>query len=110
MGVYVDAADILVQAGVSAPSAAESAWADTVEDAIEGAIAHALDDGAFTPTSSQTAALTAAAMLDALALFEMRSAPHGVLSITPDGEVARLGADPLRASRTVLYPINPGIG
>jgi len=110
MGVYVDAADILVQAGVSAPSAAETAWSETVEDAIEGAIAHALDDGAFTPTSSQTAALTAAAMLDALALFEMRSAPHGVLSITVDGEVARLGAAQLRASWPILYPINPGIG
>lgn len=110
MGVYVDAADILVQAGVSTPSAAESAWSEVVEAAIEGSIAHALDDGAFTPSSSQTDALIAAAMLDALALFEMRSAPHGVLSITPDGEVARLGAAQLRASWPILYPINPGIG
>ena len=110
MGTYVNAADILAQAGVSSPSAEESAWADTVEAVIEGAIAHALGDGAFTPSASQTDALTGAAMLDALAYYAMRSAPHGVLSITPDGEVARLGADPLRASRVVLYPINPGIG
>jgi hypothetical protein len=38
-----------------------------------------------------------------------RKSPHGVLSVGPDGDVARLGSDILRACDPILYRINPGI-
>lgn len=110
---YVTGADILQHAaGSSAPSAiaADEAWADICADAVEGAIASRLGDGAYTPTAAQDAQLVAAALQDATALYVARKAPHGVLSITPDGDVARLGSDILRACERVLYPLDPGIG
>lgn len=110
---YVTGAQILQHvAGSGTPSADtdDVAWADVCADAIEGAIAHRLGDGAFTPSSSQADMLAAAARQDGAALYVSRKAPHGVLSISPDGEVARLGASLLRACEPVLFVINPGIG
>ena len=99
-------------AGSGAPSAvqADEDWADVCAAAVEGAIATRLGDGAFTPTASQEAQLVAAALQDGAALYVARKAPHGVLSITPDGDVARLGSSILRACEQVLFPIDPGIG
>ena len=110
---YVTGAQILQHvAGSGAPSADtdDVAWAATCAAAIEGAIAHRLGDGAFTPSSSQTAMLEAAALQDGAALYVARKAPHGVLSFTPDGDVARLGASLLRACEPIVFAINPGIG
>jgi hypothetical protein len=99
-------------AGSGAPStdADDVAWAGKCADAVEGAIAHRLGDGAFTPSASQSDMLEAAALQDGAALYVARKAPHGVLSVTPDGDVARLGSSILRACESILYPINPGIG
>lgn len=110
---YVTGAQILQHvAGSGTPSADtdDVAWADTCAAAIEGAIAHRLGDGAFTPSSSQTAMLEAAALQDGAALYVARKAPHGVLTFTPDGDVARLGASLLRACEPIVFAINPGIG
>jgi hypothetical protein len=109
---YVTGAQILQHAaGSGSPSAnaADVAWAAKCAAAVEGEIASRLDDGAFTPTASQVAALEAAALQDGTALYMARKSPHGVLSIDADGDVARLGAAILRASDVVLYRINPGI-
>ena len=109
---YVTGAEILqAVAGSGTPSvnAADVAWAATCAAAVEGAIAHRLEDGAFTPTASQEAQLQAAAVLDGAALYVARKAPHGVLSITNDGDIARLGAQILRACEPILFPISPGI-
>lgn len=109
---YVTGAAILQHvAGSGTPSAdtEDVAWAGKCADAVEGAIAHALEDGAFTPTASQEAQLIGTALQDGAALYVARKAPHGVLSVSPDGDVARLGAAILRASWPVLYPISPGI-
>lgn len=110
---YVTGAAILQHvAGSGTPSSdtEDVAWAGVCADAVEGAIAERLDDGAFTPSSSQVDQLTAAALQDGAALYVARKAPHGVLSIGPDGDVARLGSAILRASDAILYRINPGIG
>lgn len=109
---YVTGAAILQHvAGSGTPSAdtEDVAWAGLCADAVEGAIAHRLEDGAFTPSASQEDALIAAALQDASALYVARKSPHGVLSVGPDGEVARLGSDILRACNAILYPISPGI-
>ena len=110
---YVTGAAILQHvAGSGTPSADSDdvAWAGKCADAVEGAIAHRLEDGAFTPSASQEDMLIAAALQDGAALYVARKAPHGVLSISPDGDVARLGSSILRACEQVLYPISPGIG
>lgn len=110
---YVTGAQILQHvAGSGAPSADadDLTWAGKCADAIEGAIAHRLGDGAYTPTSSQDDRLTAAALTDGAALYLTRKAPHGVLTFTPDGDVARLGASDLRACEPILAVIDPGIG
>ena len=110
---YVTGAQILQHvAGSQAPSADadDVAWAGKCADAIEGAIASRLDDGAFTPTASQTDQLEAAALQDAAALYVARKAPHGVLSIGPAGDEVRLGSALLRACDAILWRINPGIG
>jgi hypothetical protein len=110
---YVTGSAILQHvAGSGAPSAdaEDEAWADVCAAAVEGAIADRLDGGALTPTTEQDAQLTAAALQDGAALYVARKAPHGVLSIGPDGDVARLGSAILRASDAILYRISPGIG
>ena len=110
---YVTGAQILQHvAGSGTPSvnAADIAWADKVAAAIEGAIAEGLGDGAFTPSASQVDELEVAALEDGASLYARRKAPSGVLSLTPDGDVIRLGAAQLRAAAPILYRINPGIG
>ena len=106
---YVTGSDVLEHVRKTSPEADDSAWADTVATAVEGAIAERLGDGAYTPTSSQDDQLAAAALQDAAALYIARKAPHGVLSVGPDGDVARLGASILRACDPILTRISPGI-
>lgn len=107
---WVTGADVLAHVRKTDPAADDTAWADTVADAVEGAIAERLGDGAYTPSSSQDDQLAAAALQDAAALYVARKAPHGILSIGPDGDVARLGAAILRACDPILTRISPGIG
>ena len=110
---YVTGAQILQHvAGSDAPSAdtEDVAWAAKCADAVEGAIAERLEDGAFTPTASQTDQLETAALEDASALYVRRKAPHGVLSVSPDGDVVRLGSAILRSCDAILWRISPGIG
>ena len=106
---YVTAAGILAQAGVTAPTAADTAWATTCAAAIEGALTTMLNGA--TLTASGTAELNRAALMDGVGAYVDRDAPHGILSLGPDGEAVRLGADVLRASWPVVrrYTL-PGIG
>jgi hypothetical protein len=109
---YVTGAQILQHvagSGTASADAEDVAWAGKCADAVEGAIASRLGDGAYTPTASQADQLEAAALQDGAALYMARKSPHGVLSIGPDGEVARLGSDILRACDAILYRIDPGI-
>jgi len=110
---YVTGALILQHvAGSGAPSADadDVTWAGKCADAIEGAIAHRLGEGAYTPSTEQDARLVAAALTDGAAMYLTRKAPHGVLTFTPDGDVARLGAADLRACEPILATIDPPIG
>lgn len=106
---YVTGAAILTHVGKTAPTAAETAWAGVCADAIEAMIALRLDGA--TPSAGFEDELIRAALQDGAAAFMDKSAPHGVESLGPDGEVVRLGRDLNRA----LYPVfqrhlGPGIG
>ena len=55
-----------------------------------------------------------AALTDGAALYNTKAAPNGILSVGPDGDAVRMGADSLRAVNKVLVRIHPtasvGIG
>ena len=106
---YVTGAAILTHVGESSPSADDTAWAATCAAAIEAAITYRLDG--TTPTSDQESELNRAALQDGAAAYNERTAPHGIQSIGPDGDIVRLGRDILRALNPVLTRIiGPGIG
>lgn len=106
---YVTGAAILTHVGVAAPSAEDETWADVCAAAVEAAIAERLDGD--TPSAGFTSELEYSALVDGAAAYQGRDAPHGVLSIGPDGEVVRLGADILRATLPVIRRHTiPGIG
>jgi len=107
---YVTGAAILTHVGKSSPSAAETTWAGLCADAIEGAIAARLDAGSITPDAAGVNELEVSALTDGAALFNSKAAPNGVLSIGPDGEAVRVGADSLRATLPVIRRIHPTAG
>lgn len=107
---YVTGAEILTHAGVDAPNAADSAWADDVAAALEGELALALAGVTIDPGSEAEAMLIRAARDDGAAAYARRRAPHGVLSVGPDGQAVRLGADILIALRPVLARLDPPVG
>ena len=110
---YVTGAAILQHvAGSGAVSTvqADEDWADVCAAAVEGAIAERLDDGAFTPSTAVDNELQAAALQDGAALYIARKAPHGIVSVGPDGDAQRIGSAILRACDAILWRINPGIG
>jgi len=107
--VYVTGAQILTHVGKTSPTADDTAWAGTCADAIEAALAFRLDDWAS--TAGGVDQLEACARSDGAALFNSRAAPHGVLSIGPDGDAVRLGADYIRACNPVIARlVRSGIG
>lgn len=105
---YVTAAQILVHVGKTSPTAADTTWAGLCADAIEAGIALRLDGE--TPTAGGIDELEVAALTDGAALFNSRAAPHGVLSIGPDGDAVRLGADSLRAVTKVITRVHTTAG
>lgn len=105
---YVTGAAILTHVGKSSPSAADTAWATSCADAIEGGITALL--GGETPSAGGTDELEVAALTDGAALFNSRAAPHGILSVGPDGDAVRLGADSLRAVKPVIYRVHTTAG
>lgn len=107
---YVTGAQILTGVGKSTPTADETAWAGKCADAIEGAIATRLDSGGVTPNAAGVDELEVAAVLDGCALFRDLDSPHGVVSLGPDGQIARLGADSLRAVLPIIRRIHPTAG
>lgn len=108
---YVTAAEILAHAGVTAPSAAETDWATKCAAAIEARIQARLVDQGITIDTELEAELNVAAEQDGAALYASRKAPHGVLSVGPDGDVVRLGSSAVRALEPIfLRYAGPGIG
>jgi hypothetical protein len=109
-GPYVDGAAILLHAGQTAPSAADTDWANTVAAAIESTIARRLNG--YTTTTDQDAELMRAALQDGAAAYIERKAPHGVLSVGPEGsDTVRLGRNVARALEPVFVSIaGYGIG
>jgi hypothetical protein len=105
---YVTGAQILVHVNKTSPSAADTTWAGLCADAIEGAIADRLDGE--TPDAGGIDQLEAAAITDGAALFNTRNAPHGVLSIGPEGDTVRLGSDSLRAVNKVIGRVHSTAG
>jgi hypothetical protein len=106
---YVVAADILEHAKVSSPSAADTEWAGIVADALEAVIAHRMTG--ITITADITSELERAALLDGLAAYAERSAPHGIVELGDGTSTARLGRDITRALEPVFYRYaGPGIG
>jgi len=99
---YVTAAEILTHAGVTSPTAGDTEWAQDVAAAIEAEIAFGMLDVTVDPGSDTEAAIRAAALTDAAAAYVSRKAPHGILSVGPDGEAVRLGSDIVRALRPVF--------
>lgn len=102
---YVTGSAILTQRGIASPTAEQTAWAATCAAAVEGAIADWL--GTTTPATEQTAMLNYAALVDGAAAYAAKEAPHGILSVGPDGDAVRLGAGILRACLPVLRRIVP---
>lgn len=100
---YVTSAQILAHAGASDPTTEDTAWAGLCADALEAIIAHRLGD--VTPSASQIDDLERAALLDGIAAYAERKAPHGVLTIGPDGDAVRLGRDMVRALEPVFLRI-----
>lgn len=110
---WITGAQILTQAGQPAPTAADTEWAGKVAAAIDAAVTLRLVDTAIadTDTSGHALVIKAAILQDGAAAYMARKAPHGVLSIGPDGDVARIGADIVRALAPVLFhAAGPGIG
>jgi len=105
---YVTGAQILTHVGKTSPTGDDTAWAGTCADAIEAAITARL--GGDTPSAGGVDELEAAARNDGAALFNSRSAPHGVVSIGPDGDAIRLGADSLRAVSRVIQRVHSTAG
>lgn len=105
---YVTGTQILVHVGVGTGTAAEIAWAQKCADAIEGAIATRLEGN--TPDASGVDELEVAALTDGAALYNTKAAPNGILSMGPDGDAVRMGADSLRAVKPVLSRIHPTAG
>ena len=97
---YVTDDLILAAVGEGSPSAAESDWAAACAAAVEAAIAAVL--AGATPSAELEAELGRAAVLDGAAAYQERNAPHGILSVGPDGDAVRLGAELLRATGPVL--------
>lgn len=106
---YVTGAEIIAKAAVPSPTTDDTEWADLCADALESVIARRLEG--ITPSAGQVDELERAALLDGLAAYAERKAPHGVLSFGPDGDAVRLGRDIVRALEPVLFRIaGPGIG
>jgi hypothetical protein len=108
---FVDGPAILAQAGVAAPTANDTAWATICASAVDAAIATRLGTFVVAVGSAAEAELTRAALMDGVGAYADRDAPHGVLSLGPDGQTVRLGSDVLRASIPVIHRyVMPGIG
>ena len=107
--MYVTGAAILTQVGKTAPTAADTTWADLCAAAVDAEITHMLDG--MTVSAGMTSELARSALLDGIGAYAGRDAPTGVLALGPDGQAVRTGAEILRASRPVLnrYTL-PGIG
>jgi len=105
---YVTGAQILVHVGKGSPTAADTTWAGLCADAIEAAVAARLDGE--TPSAGGINELEVAALTDGAALFNTRAAPHGILSVGPDGDTVRLGSDSLRAVNRVLSRVHSTAG
>lgn len=90
-------------------TADDEAWSDTCAAAVEEYIAWRLDG--VTPSAGQEDAIRRAALQDGAAAYVERDAPHGILSMGPDGEAVRLGRDIARALIPVLTRVGTvGIG
>lgn len=105
---YVTGAAILAHVGKTSPTAGDTAWAASCADAIEAGIAARLDGE--TPSAGGVDELEVAALTDGAALFNSRAAPHGILSVGPDGDAVRLGADSLRAVHKVIVRVHGTAG
>lgn len=105
---YVTGAAILVHVGKGTGTADEQAWAGSCADAIEGAIAARLDGE--TPSAGGINELEVAALQDGAALFNGKAAPHGILSVGPDGDAVRLGSDTIRVIERVIARAHPRAG
>jgi hypothetical protein len=108
---YVTSADVLTHSGVPDPTSDDIAWAEDVAAAIEGLIATRMEGVTVDADSPAEAELRVAALSDAAAAYTRRRAPHGILSIGPDGQAVRLGADIAIALKPVFGRYaTPGIG
>jgi hypothetical protein len=106
---YVTGALILEQARKSSPAPDDEDWADRCAASIESVIATRLEG--VTITAGIESELIAAGLQDGAACYTSRDAPHGVLSIGPDGDVTRLGASIIRELEPVFQRYaGPGIG
>ena len=106
---FVTGAEILTHVGEDAPDAAQTAWAASCAAALEAVIAYRLTG--VTITAGIEAELNVAAVQDGAACYASRAAPHGVLSVGPDGDVVRLGRDITRELEPIfLRYAGPGIG
>jgi hypothetical protein len=86
----------------------DSSWAATCADAVNAAVTTRL--GSYSPSADAEDELTRSALLDGVAAYKDRDAPHGILSIGPDGEIARTGSDIVRWSNPVINRyLLPGI-
>lgn len=110
---YVTAEQVLTHAGVDAggvtPTPDDVTWSEDVAAAINAELVAALD-GLEPLTADETARLHRAALDDGAAAYARRRAPHGILSVGPDGQAVRLGADILIACKPILRRISPPIG
>lgn len=88
----------------------DSTWAATVAAAVNAAVTTRLNGYTVAASSAAEAELSRSVLLDGIAAYKDRDAPHGILSLGPDGEIVRVGSDIVRWSAPVIarYAI-PGI-
>ena len=89
----------------------DATWAGQCAAQVNAAIETALNGYTVAAAGLAEAELTRTALLDGIAANKDRDALHGILSLGPDGEIARIGSDVVRWSRPVIarYAI-PGMG
>lgn len=110
MPTYVTGAEILTAAGVTAPTADETAWAGVCAASVQAAIDTRMEGQTIGAGDDVDDELQRSAVIDGVSAYLSKDAPHGILNVGPDGDVTRLGADVLRASLPVIQRHHPTAG
>ena len=88
--------------GSATPTAEQAAWATLCASAVQAAIDTRMINETVAVGSDAEDELKVSALRDASDLYKSKQAPYGIVSFGDGQEVARIGADALRASLPVI--------